>query len=48
MEWFKNMNLPNKLTVIRICAIPIFDILVYKQGYVQVPASSHICSGSVN
>lgn len=29
MEWFKNMNLPNKLTVIRICAVPIFLIFLY-------------------
>ncbi len=29
MNWFKNMNLPNKLTVIRILAIPLFLIFLY-------------------
>lgn len=29
MNWFKNMNLPNKLTVIRILAIPVFLIFLY-------------------
>jgi len=29
MNWFKDMNLPNKLTVIRILAIPLFLIFLY-------------------
>ena len=29
MNWFKNLNLPNKLTVIRVFAIPIFLIFLY-------------------
>lgn len=29
MNWFKNMNLPNKLTVIRVLAIPLFLIFLY-------------------
>lgn len=29
MNWFKNMNLPNKLTVIRILAIPLFLLFLY-------------------
>ncbi|MFA9424123.1 MAG: CDP-diacylglycerol--glycerol-3-phosphate 3-phosphatidyltransferase, partial [Sedimentibacter sp.] len=29
MNWFKNLNLPNKLTVIRVLAIPVFLILLY-------------------
>lgn len=29
MNWFKNMNLPNKLTVIRILAIHLFLIFLY-------------------
>ena len=29
MEWFKKMNLPNKLTVIRILAIPLFLFFLY-------------------
>ncbi|MGD9567927.1 MAG: CDP-diacylglycerol--glycerol-3-phosphate 3-phosphatidyltransferase [Sedimentibacter sp.] len=29
MNWFKNMNLPNKLTVIRVLAIPFFLIFLY-------------------
>lgn len=29
MNWFKNMNLPNKLTVIRILAIPLFLFFLY-------------------
>lgn len=29
MNWFKSMNLPNKLTVIRILAIPLFLIFLY-------------------
>jgi len=29
MSWFKEMNLPNKLTVIRILAIPVFLIFLY-------------------
>lgn len=29
MNWFKNMNLPNKLTVIRVLAIPLFLILLF-------------------
>mgnify|MGYP000856601380 FL=1 len=29
MNWFKNLNLPNKLTVIRIFAIPIFLFFLY-------------------
>ncbi len=29
MNWFKNMNLPNKLTVIRVLAIPLFLIFLF-------------------
>jgi CDP-diacylglycerol--glycerol-3-phosphate 3-phosphatidyltransferase len=29
MNWFKNLNLPNKLTVIRVFAIPVFLIFLY-------------------
>lgn len=29
MNWFKNLNLPNKLTVIRVLAIPLFLIFLY-------------------
>ena len=29
MNWFKNLNLPNKLTVIRILAIPLFLVFLY-------------------
>lgn len=29
MNWFKNLNLPNKLTVIRVLAIPIFLIFLF-------------------
>ncbi len=29
MNWFKNLNLPNKLTVIRVLAIPFFLIFLY-------------------
>ncbi len=29
MNWFKNMNLPNKLTVIRVLAIPFFLFFLY-------------------
>jgi len=29
MKWFKNLNLPNKLTVIRVLAIPLFLIFLY-------------------
>ena len=29
MKWFKDLNLPNKLTVIRILAIPLFLIFLY-------------------
>lgn len=29
MNWFKNMNLPNRLTVIRVAAIPLFLIFLY-------------------
>lgn len=29
MNWFKNMNLPNRLTVIRVLAIPLFLIFLY-------------------
>jgi len=29
MNWFKKLNLPNKLTVIRVLAIPVFLIFLY-------------------
>ncbi len=29
MNWFRQMNLPNKLTVIRVLAIPLFLIFLY-------------------
>lgn len=29
MNWFKSLNLPNKLTVIRVLAIPLFLIFLY-------------------
>lgn len=29
MDWFKKLNLPNKLTVIRIFAIPVFLLFLY-------------------
>jgi len=29
MNWFKKLNLPNKLTVIRVLAIPLFLIFLY-------------------
>ena len=29
MNWFKNLNLPNKLTVIRVLAIPFFLLFLY-------------------
>lgn len=29
MNWFKSMNLPNKLTVIRVLAIPLFLFFLY-------------------
>lgn len=29
MNWFKNLNLPNKLTVIRVLLIPLFLIFLY-------------------
>lgn len=29
MDWFKKMNLPNKLTVLRILAIPLFLFFLY-------------------
>ncbi len=29
MDWFKNMNLPNKLTIIRVLAIPLFLVLLF-------------------
>lgn len=29
IDWFKNLNLPNKLTVIRILAIPLFLVFLY-------------------
>lgn len=29
MNWFKNLNLPNKLTLIRILSIPLFLIFLY-------------------
>ncbi|WP_019226994.1 CDP-diacylglycerol--glycerol-3-phosphate 3-phosphatidyltransferase [Sedimentibacter sp. B4] len=29
MDWFKKMNLPNKLTVLRVLAIPLFLFFLY-------------------
>ncbi|HHZ03462.1 MAG TPA: CDP-diacylglycerol--glycerol-3-phosphate 3-phosphatidyltransferase [Tissierellia bacterium] len=29
MNWFKNLNLPNKLTLIRVLAIPVFLVFLY-------------------
>jgi CDP-diacylglycerol--glycerol-3-phosphate 3-phosphatidyltransferase len=29
VDWFKNLNLPNKLTVIRVMAIPLFLLFLY-------------------
>lgn len=29
MKWFKDLNLPNKLTIIRVLAIPLFLISIY-------------------
>ena len=32
VNWFKNLNLPNKLTVIRVLAIPFFLLFLYISG----------------
>ena len=29
VDWFKNLNLPNKLTVIRVISIPLFLLFLY-------------------